>query len=153
MTDAATSGQRVLNGSLRIRNDERFEPATYCEEICGCSINEQNWRPIWLPDKLFVYKLVIAISRAQFENTPETADISGGLTRDSRASLRFSSNVVRCSALAELAIANFAQQIGVLNDEVRTMRMEDTEFGEALEADRDGLPRHARHMREVGMGE
>jgi hypothetical protein len=28
--DAVASGEQVLNGPLRIRNDERFEPATYC---------------------------------------------------------------------------------------------------------------------------
>jgi hypothetical protein len=28
--DAVASGKQVLNGLLRIRNDERFEPATYC---------------------------------------------------------------------------------------------------------------------------
>jgi hypothetical protein len=35
---------QTLNGSSRIRNDERFQAATYCEEIRRCSINEHQIR-------------------------------------------------------------------------------------------------------------
>jgi hypothetical protein len=30
--DPETSGKRTLNGLLKIGNDERFDPASYCEE-------------------------------------------------------------------------------------------------------------------------
>ena len=36
-----------LNGSLAIWNGKGLEPATYCEEMSGCSINGQRWRRYW----------------------------------------------------------------------------------------------------------
>ena len=55
--------------------------------------------------------------------------------------------------LGDLSVPNAAQQLRVLNHEVGAVRMQDSEFGKSLQADGDGLPGYARHMREIGMRE
>jgi hypothetical protein len=42
MADAETSGKRTLTGHLTIGNDERFEAASYCEEISDAQFMDRK---------------------------------------------------------------------------------------------------------------
>src|SRR5215213_6199099 len=77
-----------------------------------------------------------------------TALVQCGLVRRCR-----SSGLVGGRSLGELAVADLAQHVGVLDDEVGAMRTEDSKLGKPLEADRDRLARYARHMRQIGVRE
>ncbi|MGH6754967.1 MAG: hypothetical protein ACREDP_22640, partial [Bradyrhizobium sp.] len=132
--DAVASGLQVLNGLLGIRNEERFEPATYCEEICECSINGQNSRWIWLSGGLDGYKMVNSLD---WESTCKDRMTGGdGLTRDSTIPPLPSCDIVGSGALGVLAIANVAQHVRVLDHEVGAVRMQDSKLGKSLQADR-----------------
>src|SRR5215217_3823349 len=77
-----------------------------------------------------------------------TALVQCGLVRRCR-----SSGLVRGRSLGELAVADFAQQVGVLDDEIGAVCTEDSKLGKPLQADGNGLTRYARHMRQIGVRE